>query len=138
MNISAQSELSEVEAQAFHAIKCARDFAGAFRDFWVNTTGLSSRQINETLKRLDEAELFALQDESVWPLIERGLVSALNEIREGYGTYALRQDTRYDAVSFLPELECGRRVMEAWKHFKSARQVLIDQRRAARIATYFS
>jgi len=52
-------------------------------------------------------------------------------------TYAHREDTRYDEV-LLTEIEGGRRLMESWKAFKAARQVLIDRKRAARIADFFS
>jgi len=38
----------------------------------------------------------------------------------------------------LTEIEGGRRLMESWKAFKAARQVLIDRKRAARIADFFS
>jgi len=136
MKQSAQQELSDLQAHVLHAIHMARNFAELFREEVVGIDGLSSLKLDETLKRLDEADLFATQDESVWPRLERGLVTALNDIREGYGTYALREDTRYDQM-FLPQLERGRRLMQSWKSFMSARQALIDRRRANQIVELF-
>jgi hypothetical protein len=132
-----QQALPDLEAEALRAIRAARSFARNWRKIHPKDDSLSLTQIGETLQRLDDGELFALQDEGIWPLMERALVRELNAHRDGYGSHALKKDTSHDQL-LDPELDDKRWLMECWKTFKSSRQNLIDRRKAARLAEFFS
>ncbi len=129
--------LPDIEVQALHAIRSARAFANNWRKVAPTVAGLTHAKTGEMLQRLDEGEIFMQHDESLWPKLEQTLVDALNAHREGYGTYALANDTSFDDL-FDQELDEKRWLMECWKTFKSSRQALIDRRRATRLAAFFS
>jgi hypothetical protein len=126
-----------MERAALRAVRTTRGFVRGWRDAAINMEGLRLSQLAQTLERLDQGDLFNMQDETVLDMLEKSLVMHLNDMREGYGTYALRKDTGHDEL-FCPDLEKGRVLMERWKAFKSARQHVIDLRRARIIADQFS
>lgn len=127
------SDLPSLQMLALRAIRAGKDFAREWRLKAPDVGEEEGSQITETLKRLDERDFLSFQDETVWPVIERLLVEALNDCQEGYGDYALRKDTRYDHL-FLPDQERLRRLMESWKVFRNARELLLDRRSAGVIA----
>jgi hypothetical protein len=126
-----------LEKSALRAIRTARWFANGWRSTPIKGDGLRYSQVAPMLERLDAGDLFQMSDETILELLEKTLVTYLNEMREGYGTYAVQKDTSHDDV-FCPDLEKGRIMMERWKAFKSARQHVIDLRRARIIADSFS
>ncbi len=127
------SDLPSLQVLALRAIRAGKDFAKEWRLKGPDVGETEGAQIAETLKRLDNREILSIQDETVWPVIEQALVVALNDCQDGYGDYALRADTRYDRL-FLPDQERLRRLMESWKAFRDARELLLDRRWAAVIA----
>ncbi|MBT3143350.1 hypothetical protein KL867_20010 [Ruegeria litorea] len=137
MENTAQRPLPNLEIEALRAIRAARSFAKNWRKVHPKIKNVSLTQVGDALQRLDDGELFALQDESLWPLMERALVWELNAHRDGYGSHALEKDTSHDQL-LDPELDDKRWLMECWKAFKSSRQNLIDRRKAARLAEFFS
>lgn len=134
---STPDTLPDIEVQALQAILAARSFAHYWRKVAPKVAGLTHEKVGETLQRLDEGTIFAQRDESLWPKMEQALVDDLNARREGYGSYALVNDTSFDDL-WDQELDDKRWLMECWKAFKAARQVLIDRRRAAKLAAFFS
>ncbi|MBT3139786.1 hypothetical protein DS909_22165 [Phaeobacter gallaeciensis] len=126
-----------LERAALRAVRTARGLVRGWRDAAINVEGLRLSQLAQTLERLEQGDLFNMQDETILDMLEKTLVKHLNEMREGYGTYALRKDTNHDDL-FCPDLEKGRVLMERWKAFKSARQHVTDLRRARIIADQFS
>lgn len=127
------SDLPSLQMLAFRAIRAGRQFAKEWRANAPDVGETEGAQIAETLTRLDDREILAIQDETVWPVFENLLVEALNDCQEGYGDYALREDTRYDQL-VRADQERLRRLMESWKAFRDARQLLLDRRWAAAIA----
>lgn len=127
------TDLPSLQMLALRAIRAGRHFADDWRANGPDVGETKGAQIAETLTRLDHREFLAIQDETVWPVIENLLVDALNDCREGYGDYALREDTRYDQL-VRADQERLRRLMESWKAFRDARQLLLDRRWAAAIA----
>jgi hypothetical protein len=126
-----------LEKAALRALREARWFAEGWRNAPIPVEGLRRVQINPTLERLDIGDLFQMPDEAILEMLEKAIVRHLNDMREGYGTYALKKDTSHDEM-FCPDLERGRILMEQWKAFKTARQHVIDLRRARIIADSFS
>lgn len=126
-----------LERAALRAVKTARGLVSVWRESAIDMEGLRLSQLAQTLERLSEGDLFNVQDETALDMLEKAIVRHLNDTREGYGTYALKKDTSHDEL-FCPELEKGRVLMEQWKSFKSARQHVIDLRRARIIADQFS
>lgn len=126
-----------LERAALRAVKTARGLVRGWREAAIDMEGLRLSQLAQTLERLNQGDLFNMQDETILGMMEKTLATHLNDMREGYGTYALRKDTGHDEL-FCPDLEKGRVLMERWKAFKSARQHVIDLRRARIIADQFS
>ena len=129
--------LPDLEFLALQAIRTGRALSKNWRTILPKVEGMTHAKIGETLIRLDEGELFALHDEHIWPKMEKALVENLNEHRDGYGSYALQSDTSHDDLCDK-ELEGKRWLMECWKAYMSARQMLIDRRRAAKLAAFFA
>ncbi|SPJ29408.1 hypothetical protein [Falsiruegeria mediterranea] len=132
-----QEALPDLEFLALQAIQSGRALAKNWREILPKVDGMTHAKIGETLIRLDEGEVFSIHDEHIWPKMKKALVKDLNEHRDGYGSYALETDTSYDDL-WDRELEKKRWLMECWKAFMSARQMLIDRRRAAQIAAFFA
>ena len=128
--------LPDLEFLALQAIRTGRALAQNWRMTLPKVEGMTHARVGETLSRLDEGELFTLHDEHIWPKMEKALVENLNEHRDGYGSYALETDTSHDNL-WDKELDQKRWLMECWKAFISARQMLIDRRRAAKLAAFF-
>lgn len=131
--VNSASDLPSLQMLALRAIRAGKNFADEWRLNAPDVRETECAQIAETLNRLDHREILSIEDETVWSVIENLLVEALNDYHEGYGDYALREDTRYDLV-FRPDQERLRRLMESWKAFRDARQLLLDRRWAAAIA----
>lgn len=129
--------LPDLEFLALRAIRTGRALAKNWRTTLPKVEGMTHAKVGETLSRLDEGELFTLHDEHIWPKLEKALVENLNEHRDGYGSYALESDTSHDDL-WDEELNQKRSLMERWKAFISARQMLIDRRRATQIASFFA
>ena len=126
-----------LEKAALRALRTARWFVDGFRELPIEVEDLRRTRLSPTLERLEEGELFHIHDEPILDLLEKAVVKHLNGLREGYGSYALNQDTCYDEL-YRPDLDRGRILMEQWKSFKAARQHVIDLRRARIIADSFS
>lgn len=126
-----------LERAALRTVRAARGFVRGWRNTAIGMEGLRLSQLAQTLERLEQGDLFNMQDETILDMLEKSLEMHLNDMREGYGTYALRKDTGHDEL-FCPGLEKGRVLIEQWKTFKSARQHVIDLRRARIIADQFS
>ncbi len=75
--------------------------------------------------------------EEMWLSVEHALVSALNALQDGYGDYAACEDTRFDQL-YLTDQERLRRLMEGWKCFREARQLVLDRCEAQRLASSLS
>ncbi|WP_424940106.1 hypothetical protein [Aliiroseovarius sp. S253] len=132
-----QEILPDLEFLALQAIRTGRQLAKSWRASFPEIDGKLHAKFGNTLIRLNEGEVFSSYDEHIWPKMEQALVKDLNEYRDGYGSYALESDTRYDDL-WDRELEEKRRLMECWKAFKSARQMLIDRRRSVKYAAFFA
>ncbi|UWQ57625.1 hypothetical protein K3722_14030 [Leisingera caerulea] len=130
-------DLPDLEGLALQAIRTGRVLANDWRKILPVVDGMTHAKVSETLNRLDEGDVFSIHDEHVWAKLEKALVKDLNAHRAGYGTYALESDTSFDDL-WDQELEQKRWLMELWKSFISARQALIDRRRAAQLASHFS
>jgi len=126
-----------LEKAALKALRAARWFAGGWRNSSLEVEGLRVTRVAPSIERLDAGELFHDHDETTFDMLEKAIVKHLNNMGDGYGTYALNRDTCYDDLYF-PDLEKGRVLIEQWKSFKSARQQVIDLRRARIISDQFS
>lgn len=126
------------EDEALHTIKAARSFASLWHDTAAQAGIDTTRDVEETLDRLSQAELFHLKDEDVFHIIEQLLVQRLNTLGtfvdgKGYGDFAIANDTGGDML-FTYNFKRARHLIEHWKTFKQARQRIIDRRNATRIA----
>lgn len=124
------------ERSALRAIRFARYFVTEWREASVEVSELKLRQIAPTLERLEDGVLFDFQDVSVLEILEKAIVRHVNDIREGYGTRAIRLDVSGDDI-FCPTLREGRHLIQQWKSFKHARQHVLDLRQARIIADKF-
>lgn len=127
---------SPQERAALRAIRYARHFVTEWREASVEIPELKLRQIAATLERLEDGVLFDFQDVSVLEILEKAIVRHVNDIREGYGSRAIRLDVSGDDI-LCPTLRGGRCLIEQWKCFKHARQHVLDLRQARKIADRF-
>ncbi|MFY2826591.1 hypothetical protein [Ruegeria sp. MALMAid1280] len=126
-------ELPPFEIVVYRAILAARSFYAEWQRHGPEVDPEMQRSVSIALEHLDEGTLFSFNDDDTWLSIEQVLINALNACQDGYGDYAVREDTRYDHI-FLAEQERFRRLMESWKGFRDARQRVLDRRRASKVA----
>lgn len=126
-----------LELSALRAVRAARWFVEDWWETAAEAEELCLGQVVPTLERLASGDLFNDEDEEIFEELEQAIIDYLNDLRDGYGTYAIKSDTHYDEL-FCPVLGQGRVLIERWKAFRHARQHLVDLKRARVIVEQFA
>ncbi len=105
-----------LEKSALRALRTARWFSEGWRNLNIDVEGLRYAQIASTLERLDSSDLFQQQDETILDMLEKTLVTHLNEM--SYGLFwvtapiqatqvSLASVTSIPSLNLMPSMSLG-------------------------------